>query len=320
MKKIFAVLLLTLFLGMQVQAATLSTAISKYKSGNYTGCFNDLQDVIQDMSKDKDVQNLDKKIIAISAKYDMQKIKNKDMDEFGKWYSEFEKLTGAHKNTLDKWAYVFYYMALSLHQIGLTDQTRQMLIQLYTVAFLMSPNSKIGSYSLSAIDCINNPNACANSDMDEFIRSGKQVSDEIIKDQLQKNLEKHREEINQGKDLSWFDGINESYDKLAWIDAGIGDISEIEKTEVSKNDMPTDEEIGKAVRTLQKAGINPVNYMNMSTANNDYAQLNALLNNNNNNYSTDYSTLMMMNNSNGKVSPELMQTIMRQQMMGGYGF
>ena len=31
-----------------------------------------------------------------------------------------------------------------------------------------------------------------------------------------------------------------------------------------------------------------------------------------------YSTMMMMNN--GKVSPELMQTLMRQQMMGGYGF
>ena len=47
-------------------------------------------------------------------------------------------------------------------------------------------------------------------------------------------------------------------------------------------------------------------------------QLNALLNSNG--YSNDYSTLMMMNGANGKVSPELMQTLMRQQMMGGYGF
>ena len=39
--------------------------------------------------------------------------------------------------------------------------------------------------------------------MDNFIRSGKQVSDTIIKDELKKNLEKQKNEINQGKGLSY---------------------------------------------------------------------------------------------------------------------
>ena len=82
------ILIVMVFLSLHSQAATLSTAINKYRSGNYTGCYNDLQDVVKDMSKNKDAQDLDKKILSISAKYDLQKIKNNDMDEIGKWYSE----------------------------------------------------------------------------------------------------------------------------------------------------------------------------------------------------------------------------------------
>lgn len=325
MKKLISVLLLTMFLGLQVQAATISSAISLYKKGNYTGCFNELVDVINDMSKDKTVRDLDKKILVISAKYDLKKIKNGDKEEISRWYQEFEKLTGAHKDTIDKWAYVFYYMALSLHQIGLTDQTRDLLVKIYSVAFTLSPRTKIGEYSMMAIDCINNPNSCANSDMDEFIRSGKQVSDDIIKEEILKNLKKHTDEINQGKDLSWYSPDLDN--KIAWVDTGMGDVTWVDagvprldnigKMEPSMNDIPTDEEIGKAIRTLQRAGINIAPQIN-SPMNNEYAQINALLNNGNNNYSNDYSTMMMMNN--GKVSPELMQTLMRQQMMGGYGF
>ena len=145
------------------------------------------------------------------------------------------------------------------------------------------------------------------------------------KEEILKNLKKHTDEINQGKDLSWYSPDLDN--KIAWVDTGMGDVTWVDagvprldnigKMEPSMNDIPTDEEIGKAIRTLQRAGINIAPQIN-SPMNNEYAQINALLNNGNNNYSNDYSTMMMMNN--GKVSPELMQTLMRQQMMGGYGF
>ena len=84
--------------------------------------------------------------------------------------------------------------------------------------------------------------------------------------------------------------------------------------------MPTDEEIGRAVRTLQRAGINPMGYANSMQMNNEYAQLNALLNSGNGNQnSNDYASMMMMMNGGQNLSPEVLQTLMRQQMMSGYG-
>ena len=111
-------------------------------------------------------------------------------------------------------------------------------------------------------------------------------------------------------------------DKLAWVDTGVNSDIEnqlFESTLKKNNDFPTDEEIGKAVRTLQKVGINPINYIN--GANNEYLQLNSMLNSSNNEYSNDYVKMMMLNNqSNGQMSPQMMQIMMQQQMMGGFGF
>ena len=129
----------------------------------------------------------------------------------------------------------------------------------------------------------------------------------------------YQKEINQGKDLSALPIENE---KLAWVDSGISpEVADFATAGANKaeENIPTDEEIGKAVRTLQRAGINPVNYMGKNPYNNEYAQLNAILNDGNQNYPNDYSTMMMMNGSKN-ISPQLMQTFMQQQMMGGFGF
>lgn len=310
MKKYIAVFITIMFMGLEVQAATLTTAIAKYKKQNYSGCMNDIEDASQSAFKEKSAnfQTLSR----IIAKADKDKIVSGDPKELSKLNDEMKEVLKPGQIDNAKWAYMFYYYALSLHQIGLGSKAREY----YNAAFTLTPNSKIGEYSATAISCIDSPDSCASSDMDEFIQSGKQVSDDIIKKQLEENLEKHRNEINQGKDLSYIEDLN---NKIAWVDAGIPDINEIGKVDTKEENIPTDEEIGKAVRTLQKAGINPMGYMN-TPYNSEYAQLNSLLNTNNGNgYSNDYSTMMLMN-SNGKISPELMQTIMRQQMMGGYGF
>ena len=308
MKKYIALFLTIMFLGLEVQAATLSTAIAKYKRQNYIGCISDIEQTAKPLFKNggTNLQTLSRLVASV----DKEKVKAGDPQESAKLSESIKSVVKSGQTDTNKWAYMFYYYALALHQIGLGSQAREY----YNAASILTPNTKIGEYSSSAIACIDNPSACTSSDMDEFIQSKKQVSDEIIKKQLEENLEKHRNEINKGKDLSWGEELN---NKIAWVDAGVPNINEIGVNDVKSENIPTDEEIGKAVRTLQRAGINPMGYVN-APYNNEYAQLNALLNSNG--YSNDYSTLMMMNGANGKVSPELMQTLMRQQMMGGYGF
>ena len=314
MKKIVSLVLIMMFMGLEVQAATLAGAITKYKNSNYTGCINDLDDILVSMSKKND-KDIAQKVMGAINKLDSQKLINGDDTENKKFNEEMKKIAKYDSLDSTKWAYIFYYYALSLHQIGMGQNA----LRYYAVAKVFSPQSKIGQYADIAKTCLDAPGSCASSDIDEFIKSGKQVDDAIIRKELQNKIEKQKEEINRGQGLSY---DTENLDnKIAWVDAGVPDINEIGKNETSSmsNDMPTDEEIGRAVRTLQKIGINPVNYMN-TPVNNEYAQINALLNDGNTNYSNDYATMMMMNNSNGKISPEVMQTLMRQQMMGGFGF
>ena len=309
MKKVIALIVMLMFVGLNAQAASLATAVAKYKKQNYLGCISDLNDTFTKYSKDQKDTEITNKIMSTVSKYDLAKIESNDQTEIEKLNEELKKISLYKKSDSNKMAYMFYYYALSLHQIGSGKAKGY-----YETAAKMSPHSKINEYSKKAIACLDSPDSCKSSDMDEFIRSGKQVSDDIIKEELKKDLERHKNNINAGKDLSL---APQDEEKLSWVDEGITpEIIETAKEDIVSN-VPTDEEIGRAVRTLQKAGINPMSYMNMPV-NNEYAQLNALLNEGNN-YSNDYYSTMMMNNNNGKVSPELMQTIMRQQMMGGFG-
>lgn len=309
MKKIMTLVIVLIFLGINAQAASISSAVAKYKRQNYVGCITDLNDVMTQLSKThKDTETMGK-VMSVVSKYDLSKLESGDYSEISKLTDDMKTVVTYKKDDAEKWAYIFYYYALSLHQIGAGNARSY-----YEIATKFSPNTRIGEYSKIAMKCLDSPDACKNSDIDEFIRSGKQVSDEIIKEELKNDLRRHKDNINAGRGLS---SIFKKDDKIAWADEGVkNEISEIGKQEYSNN-TPTDEEIGRAVRTLQKAGINPMSYMS-APINNEYAQLNALLNDGNS-YSNDYATMMMMNNGTGKISPELMQTIMRQQMMSGYG-
>ena len=322
MKKIIATVLLLMFLGLEVQAATFKTAIAKYKAGNYTGCINDLDDIITKTGSSNENKNSVETLIKIASKYDFEKWKAgnpKDEAERKKAQNEIKKEI-PKGITIDKCAYLLYYYALCLHQLGYKNEAKRFYKAAQT--FTWESKSQIYSYSSQAINCIDKPESCNSSDMDDFIRSGKQVSDDIIKEELRRNLEKHRNEINRGQDLSFVTPVT---DRLAWVDTGISpDIADqfSEKTtKVNNNEMPTDEEIGRAVRTLQKAGINPMNYMGGN--NSEYVQLNSMLNDGTYGYPNDYdysSMMMMMNGQNKKIPPQMMQTIMQQQMMGGFGF
>lgn len=313
MKKFLAFLIMAIFIGTQVQAATITSAIKKYKNGNYTGCINELDELVSSMNKEKSAKAYNKEVIAVVSKYDTKKIMNGDITEAKKVLEDLYKEVGLYKGLISKYSYIYYYYALSNHRLFYTDEKKEDIILLYLSAYVMAPKSKIAEYSLKAVGCIVDETKCEESDIDDFVRSGQQVSDEIILNELQKDLEKHKKRINNGEDLVSF---LRREDTVTWADSGItSDVADVVTQQ--ENSIPSDEEIGRAFKVLQRAGFNQMPYGNMPM-NNDYMQLNAFLNGNNSN-NNDYSTMMMFNNGNGQISPQVMQTIMQQQMMGGFG-
>lgn len=104
---------------------------------------------------------------------------------------------------------------------------------------------------------------------------------------------------------------------------------------VEQNSKPTDEEIVKALRVLNQAGLNnlPQNqmnpYANLMPQNNQLNELNMLFgnnsnNNNNNAFLNMIPYLMSQQGSNGEnksnISPEAMQAIMLNSMMSNFDF
>ena len=43
-----------MFLGLNANAASFKSAITKYKTGNYTGCINELDNIAEQISKNRD--------------------------------------------------------------------------------------------------------------------------------------------------------------------------------------------------------------------------------------------------------------------------
>ena len=54
MKKVISVVLLLMFLGLNAQAASFKSAISKYKAGNFAGCINELESISEQIGNSKD--------------------------------------------------------------------------------------------------------------------------------------------------------------------------------------------------------------------------------------------------------------------------
>lgn len=193
-------------------------------------------------------------------------------------------------------AYVHYYKGLSYVQLGKREEASAAFESVKT----LNSSPTLVEFATRATSCLNNPEDChkyggAKNEMEEFIKSDKFYDKSVQTDVNKKKLERIRNNIND--DLSG-----------------------------QKSEMPTNDEIANAVKTLAKLGLNPLasaNPMSGMMQDPEMLQANMLLGNNNNQQNgmmNNMLPMLMMGQQNGqKIPPELIQSMMMSQMTPDFG-
>ncbi len=182
--------------------------------------------------------------------------------------------------------FAYYYKGLAYVQLGKTEEATKAFEQVIS----LNSNATLVEYAQKANSCISNPEDCNKyekevSELDSFIKSGKFYSETVQTEVNKKKLDRIKENIN---------------DELG----------------PKKGEMPSNEEIANAVKTLAKLGINPLAGIGSNYSNPQMMEMSMLLGNNSyNNPNMNMMPMLLMNqNNNGQMSPELIQTMMMSQM------
>lgn len=200
--------------------------------------------------------------------------------------------------------YAYYYKGLSYFQLGQHEQATEA----FTNVENLNSNETLVKYATRAKACIEMPEACSmyaegnKTELDKFIESNKFYDTPVQAEVNKKKLDRVRNNIN--------DAVKEDLNQ--------------NKTEAQnpKSEMPTNEEIANAVKTLAKLGINPMGAMVQPAAyqNPEMMQMSMLLGNNTQtNNGMNMLPFLMMNQGNTQnMSPELIETMMMNQMAPTY--
>lgn len=182
-------------------------------------------------------------------------------------------------------SFAYYYQALAYTQLGKKDAATEAynkVISLNTVSVLVENSTK-------GINCLDGKDGCKpanvdDSELDKFIKSDKFYGNSVQADLNKKKLDQIKNNINNQTN--------------------------------QKSEMPTNDEIAEAVKTLAKVGINPLSGMNMNgyqNMNPEMMQMNMLLGSNNNNQ-MNMLPMMLMNQNGNKISPEIVQSMLMNSM------
>lgn len=198
----------------------------------------------------------------------------------------------------------YYYMAISYAQIGNKDNA----VLAYQKVIDLSTNLTLVSYAKKGLSCATGADECKpksaaaaalDADLDRFIKGGQFYSEDVNKKLQEIRNEQLKNNINN-------------------------EVNQLEKSE-----MPTNDEIAVAVKTLAKAGFNPLQMQNNPVLqaqqamyqNPEYAQLQMLLGNNSNNF--DFTNMLPYflaqkqgGNQNQNLSQDMVKNMMMSSMMG----
>lgn len=268
----------------------VKVAITKYRRGNYTGCLQDCQDIIN-----------------------------------------------RHPSN----SIAYYYMAMSYVQAGQKDKA----IQAYGKVLNLPASPFLYKYATKGKVCLETPDQCnpqapatkevPMSDLDKFInQNSSDVSPDVRQDFEQKHLNRIKYEINNDKteihDSKFRQMDNDSsmkdVDKNANLIAQKPNQQEIDKALKTLNDAGISVDVNngtspmQAVQNMQMQNANPVN-----PANPDLAQVQALLGANQsggNNSMMDMLPSMIIQNKDGKsnYSPQMVQAMIMNSMMSSVNF
>lgn len=203
-------------------------------------------------------------------------------------------------------AVAYYYMAISYAKIG----NKEKALDAYQKVIDLSTNDTLVKYAQKGTLCINEPESCttgggssnADSELDKFIRSGSTYSSEVNKKLKEMRSEQMKNNINNDAD------------------------------QMQKSEMPTNDEIAEAVKTLAKAGINPFQMQAANPVlqaqqalyqNPEYAQLQMLLGSNNSHNNGDFMNMLPYflaqkegNSQNPNISADMFKNMMMSSMVG----
>ena len=187
--------------------------------------------------------------------------------------------------------FAYYYKGLSYYQLGKKDEA----ISAFEKVQALNSNKTLVEYSKKGIACLETPEECATygqaqSDLDLFIKFKKCYDKSVQAEVNKKKLDRIRENIND----------------------------ELKNTD-QKSEVPTNDEIANAVKTLAKIGINPLAGINAGYQNPEMMQMNMLLGNNNMNNGMGMNNnmlpmLLMNKEAMQNMSPEVIQSMMMNQM------
>lgn len=191
-------------------------------------------------------------------------------------------------------ALAYYYLAMSSAQIGKKEEA----ISNYAKVLSLSPNSKLSLYAEKGKRCIESPEAChattvQQTEEEKFIRGNSGFSDKARKDFEQKKIESMMREINRTDDVQ--------PQKFK------------EYKDFSSYNTPTNDEIVAALRTLQRAGLGDI-----ISHNNEFSDLSLLTGNSKASGQNDIINLLTGNNGNSNLSPQVIQSLLTNQMSIGF--
>lgn len=200
-------------------------------------------------------------------------------------------------------ALAHYYLAISYVQLG----DREKALDSYQKVINLATSETLREYAERGELCLNSPSECerksvkqeiTDKDLHKFINSAKHFSKEVTDklDEIEIEMLKHN--INKDADL--------------------------------KSEMPSNDEIAQAVKTLAKAGLNPLAMQNnpyiqaqqTMVQNPEYMQLQMLLGNNQNNSNNDFMSMLpyfFQQNGSSKssdFSAEAIKNMMMSSMIG----
>ena len=188
-------------------------------------------------------------------------------------------------------AVAYYYLAMTSAQIGKKDEA----ISNYERVITLSPNGQLGRYATKGKTCLETPDKCHEESeetaVDRFIQGkfGSGFSNEARSEYEKQKIENLMREMNRGGDVT---------------------PQKFKEYKDFSSEVPTNDEIVAALRTLQRAGLsdilnNNVNEMSLLTGGND-SNSNAMLN------------MLMGGNNNSSLSPQVIQSLLTNQMSVGF--
>lgn len=188
-------------------------------------------------------------------------------------------------------AVAYYYLAMASAQIGKKDEA----ISNYSKVLELTKSGQLNSYAFRGKTCLETPEQCHDdgaTELDNFVhrKYGNGFSNEVRSNYEQQKIENLMREMNRRDNIS---------------------PEQFKNYKDFSSEVPTNDEIVDALRTLQKAGLSDLIGSNRG-------EFSFLTGDSLNNNSNAAMFNMLMGGTNSSLSPQVIQSLLTSQMSSGF--